>query len=90
MNKGFYWRLKTTDGSEPLELVQDEDGSMVYQGGNVVGAGKTLLEAWNDYLFPIGPGGAPVRDNHLHRMWSAYDKAHVPNGQGQESPTKTN
>lgn len=74
MNKNFNWRLKTTDGSKPLDCVQDEDGSMIYQGDSVVGCGETLLAAWNDYLFPIGTGGAPVRDNDLHRMWSAYDK----------------
>ena len=70
----FSWRLNTTDGSDPLDCVQDQDGAMIYQGISVVGCGKTLPDAWNDYLYPLGPGGAPVRDNYLHRMWSAYDK----------------
>ncbi len=73
----FAWRLNTTDGSEPIDIFRDEDGSMVYQGADVLGAGGTMLEAWNDYLFSLPLSGAPVGEADLASMWAAYDKSNA-------------
>ena len=69
----FSWQLKTNDGSDPIHCVQDQDGSMIYQGESVVGCGPRLIDAWNDYIYPLSPDAAPVNDDDLSEMWAAYD-----------------
>jgi hypothetical protein len=69
----FTWRLQTTDGSFPLDLFEDSDGSGIYQEDNLLTSGKTLLEVWNNYLHALATDAAPVEAKQLAAMWEAYD-----------------
>lgn len=68
----FSARLEATDGGDPIDLLEEPDGAQVWRGDDIIGEGRTLLGAWNDYLFSCYPK-APVDDDDLKDMWRKYD-----------------
>ncbi len=70
----FEAQISVTDGGEPIDLFEDEDGGEVWRGDEPVGIGNDLQAAWNDYLYTCGADmQAPVNDEDLAEMWRQYD-----------------
>ena len=81
----FTYRLAATDGGLPFDFIaypdRAHDGASVYRGDDDLATAPDLDSAWDDYLYAVSPGEAPVNAAELEVMWAAFDawKDTLPN-----------